>query len=248
MPCYTNKTYFFLFYTKVSIILFLILLTKITFVQAETITQKKPIFHHPQDIQHSIATFLQQQNLSKDIKTTVTPIDSRLKLKQCTKTLAINFKSNHRKAGRHSIKVACLGKVHWKIYATVLFEITRPVAIASMPILAGESLTQDNVHFEKRSIKANQNYFSHIDQLKNKIIKRPLTTGDVISPRLLKTQYLIKKGDSVTIIVETDSISVRMEGTALASGNRGDTIRLKNKKSGRSVEGVIISEKIVKIY
>ena len=241
MPCSNFKSTFFSNIIPLSIPFLLILLIKTSPISAKG-------FHDIQQIQQAVESYLHQQNLSDDIKTTILPIDSRLKLKQCSADLALNFKANHRRAGRHFVKVACLGKVRWKIYVSVIFEISQLVAIAAQPILAGEALNKHNVRFEKRTIKPHQAYFSNLDQLNHKLAKRSLSTGDIIAPRTLKTQYLIKKGDSVTIVAETDSISVRMQGTAQTSGNLGDNIRLKNKKSGRLVEGIIISEKVVRIY
>lgn len=62
---------------------------------------------------------------------------------------------------------------------------------------------------------------------------RPVTSGDVISP------LAVKKGEMVTMLFQSDTMSLTAQGKALESGSKGEVVKIVNKSSGQSVEAVV---------
>ncbi|NEP50997.1 MAG: flagellar basal body P-ring formation protein FlgA, partial [Moorea sp. SIO3C2] len=52
----------------------------------------------------------------------------------------------------------------------------------------------------------------------------------------LEQPLLIKRGDSVVVTARTGTLTVKMPGTALMDGHRGEQISVRNKQSNRVVD------------
>ena len=64
---------------------------------------------------------------------------------------------------------------------------------------------------------------------------------DVSAPRL------VTRGSLVTIKVETPYMMVTAQGRALQDGAMGDTVRVTNTQSNRTIEGIVASAGVVRI-
>jgi flagella basal body P-ring formation protein FlgA len=57
----------------------------------------------------------------------------------------------------------------------------------------------------------------------------------------------ITRGQTVTLIAKNAVIEVRAEGKAMTKGAIGDRIKVKNLKTKRIVEGVIINKHLINV-
>ena len=71
--------------------------------------------------------------------------------------------------------------------------------------------------------------------------------GTVLTPAVLESDQVVKRGQTVTIVAKAGGISVNMSGTALADGGLNQRIRVENTNSGRIVEGVVRSGEHVEV-
>lgn len=62
---------------------------------------------------------------------------------------------------------------------------------------------------------------------------KPLTASDIVPP------VVVKKGDIVTMTLQSASLSLTVQGKALESGAAGETVRVLNTASGQAVEAVV---------
>jgi len=67
--------------------------------------------------------------------------------------------------------------------------------------------------------------------------KRPLSAGQPIRQADIGAFTLVQRNESVTMIVRTKSMTLTVQGKALDDGGEGQTIRVQNPKSNRTVEG-----------
>jgi flagella basal body P-ring formation protein FlgA len=58
---------------------------------------------------------------------------------------------------------------------------------------------------------------------------------------------LVVRGQTVTLVAGSPGVEVRMQGKALASGAEGDRLMVSNLRSGRRVEGIVLSDGSVQI-
>ncbi|MSP50138.1 MAG: flagellar basal body P-ring formation protein FlgA [Alphaproteobacteria bacterium] len=67
--------------------------------------------------------------------------------------------------------------------------------------------------------------------------KRPLQAGQPIRQADVGAFTLVQRNESVTMIVRTKSMTLTVQGKALDNGVEGQSIRVQNPKSNRTVEG-----------
>jgi flagella basal body P-ring formation protein FlgA len=82
-----------------------------------------------------------------------------------------------------------------------------------------------------------------IDQTPRRMIVagKPIKTRDVESPRV------VSRGDSVTMIYETGVMRLTAIGKAMENGSEGDTVRVVNDQSKRSVEAIVTGQQEVTV-
>lgn len=213
---------------------------------AGTVKQTQP---HDQ-IRQSVRQFvLEELSSEDDVDVKVKRLDRRLKLPLCENDLDTFWPPGARRSGNVSVGITCEGVKPWKIYVQASILVLRNVAILDRPAVKGEILDKTMVRFEKRDVsRLGSTYLSDVDQLVGYRFRRSSTAGKVLQPKMLEVPLLVERGSRVTIIAETNALTVRMKGEAMADGSLGKIIRVKNLSSNRVIQGEIIAKGTVKIF
>ncbi len=230
----------------ISILCSFILVSSVTIVQK---AEAGPFIDH-QDIRVAVKEFLidkTQELKYEDTQIEVGQIDNRLKLSKCDKKLELNL-GNSRLPGNVAVSVRCNNHKPWKIYTQATVKAYQSIYVANRPITRGTPFRSSDLVLERRNITPlNDNYLTDIGDIEGHIAKRNIRKNEIIKPFHLVKSKLIKKGEQVTIIIETGGISVRMKGKAMNDAVAGDNVRVKNNNSKRIVEGTAINRGVVKI-
>ena len=64
----------------------------------------------------------------------------------------------------------------------------------------------------------------------------------------LAPNYIVKKGEPVTIRAQGDNFMIYMEGIALGDGERGDRIQVRNNQSQRVVDAWVSDSRKVDVH
>ena len=202
----------------------------------------------------SIRDVAHQYMLTQAQKQDHTPIievghlDSRLRLKACSKSLETFSPPGGRKQGRTTVGVRCSGDNPWSLYVPVKVSIMLPVVIAARELPRGKILTTDDIILEKRDIATiHRGYLEKIDYAIGKVLKRSLRRGQILTASHATAPQAIKKGSRVTIVANSGAIAIRMKGKALSSGARGERIQVQNLSSKRELDATVISPGIVEV-
>lgn len=201
------------------------------------------------NIEQQVYQFVYQAYKHDKPVITVQNIDQRLRLKRCNKHLKLDWHSQS-KAGRNLIKVACTGKNAWKIYVPVKLQVYKMVYLAKSDIQKGELLTKVNTYKKRMDIgKLYRGYIEDLSQYKQRKLKRHIRKHEVLQNSLFEINYAIKRGQQIVLETGNDIIAVKVNGTALDNGQKGDLIKVRNNSSTKIVEAVIQSEgKAVVVY
>ena len=100
---------------------------------------------------------------------------------------------------------------------------------------------------EKDLSRIKYGYFTKIEHLVGKQLKRRIPQNKIIKVNYVKSPTLIKRGEIVSIVAENNGYSVKMSGTAMADGIYGERIRVKNLSSKRIIEGTVKKAGIISI-
>ncbi len=205
-------------------------------------------YHSLHNIRREVSTFVKANFIGEQTATVeVSELDSRLLLPQCRQKLAMSpaHESNSR---RHlSIVVKC-SQPAWMVTVPVQMEFMEYVYLAKRAILRGDVVMSDDVEKVLRSTaQLPASYITKSEDLISRRVKRPIPAGSIISPYALEINYVVKRGDIVTLTVNAAGLEVRMQGQAMSDGNLNQLIQVKNLRSQRIVEGIVAGQGTVNV-
>jgi flagella basal body P-ring formation protein FlgA len=185
---------------------------------------------------------------NRHAKIVITPLDHRLKLRQCESPLQTFSPPGGSKMGRTSVGVRCTGPAPWSLYVSAKVGLELPVVVATRDLARGQALTKADLTLETSdTTHLLRGYFESIDEIVGRTLKRTLRRGKVITPSTLVVQKTVARGEPVTILAAAGSIEVRMQGKAMKNGNPGDLIPVVNVKSKKKLQARIVSQGLVRV-
>lgn len=122
------------------------------------------------------------------------------------------------------------------------------VLIAKRTFPRGHLLTPADVIAEQRDVsRMVGGYLADLEELNGQRLKQQIIGGRAISPTLLAADIVVRRGQSVTLIVQNEQMNISMTGKALTDGTLNQRIRVENANSRRVVEGLVRSPELVEI-
>ena len=162
-----------------------------------------------------------------------------------------------------TIQVHCPDTDGWKI--AVRTKLTTRMTSARKPVqtatsVAGQTAVIVNKRLSKNSIispsdvslevvpaTAGTDYFTRLEDVVGRRVKKSLRTQQVIQARHLQIDWLIEKGQPVILESRIGAVQVLSEGIALQNAQWGELARFLNTRSDKEVFGTVMSEKKVVI-
>ena len=184
-----------------------------------------------------------------DINVRAANLDKRLRLHACSVPLEAFAPSGSGRIGQITVGVRCPDEKPWSLYVKVKIQQFSPVVVIKHAMPRGALLSKADLRVEKRDIsKYHQGVIDEPDQAIGKLLKRSIPGGSVLQPTQLKAPKLVHRGESITIISQTNAISIRMNGKALADAGHGQRVRVRNSSSRRIVEGIVTGPGQVRVH
>lgn len=203
-----------------------------------------------ESIEKTAEAFLRTQAGSTDPRLSLKagPLDPRLDLPRCGKPLQGFLRKGTEIRSRTVVGVRCAGDAPWKVYVPVDVIVTDDVLVAARTLPGGQVPGPDDVRIEKRDVsRLVGGYLSSPDELSGQRLKGQLHAGRIITPAMLHADEVIRRGQSVTLLVKDENVTIRMSGKALTDGALNQRIRVENSGSKRVVEGLVRSPEHVEI-
>lgn len=123
----------------------------------------------------------------------------------------------------------------------------RRIYLAKRDMKKGEIIKPEDLYEKKVSVVDLTDLPNGIEELENRRLKKDVKMNTVITRDLLDDPYLVKRGDDVILILETEKLQILGKGISLDRGKLGDTIKVKNVSSGKEVSGYVSGEKEVRV-
>jgi len=208
-------------------------------------------FQSHDSIRDLARTFLSDQlsTSGKNVHISISVLDDRLKLHQCSVPLSAFQTPGASLKGNTSVGIRCRDNKPWKLYVPAQVKLYSDVVIARRYLPRGKSLSTDNLIIASKDVTTlSRGYFTDLSAAIGHIVKFPLQKNSVVTPSSIEKPKLVSRGQTVTILLETrKGLKVKMHGRALTEGGRGDIIRVRNQKSKKIVEGVISSSGTISV-
>lgn len=176
------------------------------------------------------------------------------------KVVTLPFKDLHVPNGEVSIKIESLskkfmprelekvsvyvdGKFIKMFNAPIVVKAYENVIVASSFINIGQQITPDVATIKKMEISNTIQYPLKADALTKDIMaKKAFREGEIIDKRFVKQKPDILRSSNVTVLFNTNNLTISIEATALSDGVVGDSICLMSKKYNKIYTGKVIDE------
>ena len=175
---------------------------------------------------------------NRNIKVETTRIDPRIAIPQCDEEFALDFDPDALEKSHFSVRIACDSQ-DWFIYSTVKLSFTQNVVVTNGTLSANTFLTADHLRIEQKdSSKVRHTGFQRIEEVVGAKIKYRARDGQPVLRRML---CYVCQGDRVTIAARLGGMQVKTTGIAQEDGTLGETIKVMNARSKKSVYGEVTS-------
>lgn len=197
-------------------------------------------------INQAVETYALKTLAADEVK--IGNLDKRLRLSACSTPLQVSLPKGARSVGKSTMRVKCSDTPGWKIYVPVHINHFARVVVAKQSLPRGTVIGPADIEMHKKDLsQLNYGHFKAPGEAIGMLLKRPISRGTALSPANLKPRQMVRRGDIITILAEVQGLTVRVKGSALADGYRGEAIRVKNQRSKRILQAEVIAPGIVRI-
>ena len=135
-----------------------------------------------------------------------------------------------------------------KIWATVNIEVLTEMVVTKRHLRRYHVITEDDIHLKKMDLsKVKSNAVTTYEEVLGKRTKRAINTGEVLRTDHIELPPLVKRGDVVSIIAETDGLRVTTLGEVRKKGCRGERIKVLNLDSKKCIYARVLDSNTVRV-
>lgn len=129
----------------------------------------------------------------------------------------------------------------------VSLEWLQRIVVTRRIIESGVVLAADDLEVKQVQITTPLNALSDVSQAVGRMTGRRLGEGERVSGSFLSAVPVVRRGDSVSIVVRKGTLSLRIPGEVLEDGAVGDKVRVRNVQSKRILEASVVSGEEVEV-
>lgn len=111
----------------------------------------------------------------------------------------------------------------------------------------GQILSQDDVVLREANAKNRTGYFVKVSDVVGRKVKQKLSVNQVILSRHLEIDWDIQKGQKIIIQSTAGPVVVVSSGISMGNAQVGELLEAQNQHSGKLVEGIVVSQKKIKV-
>ncbi|UTH72864.1 flagellar basal body P-ring formation chaperone FlgA [Chromobacterium sp. IIBBL 290-4] len=120
--------------------------------------------------------------------------------------------------------------------------VSARVAVANRDLQSGETLSADDIAWAQRPVSDAADLFGHGAPPAGLSPRAAIKQGQTLRKKQLQAPLLVKRGDEVRIIARQSGIEVSAAGEAMANGQQGETIKVRNQSSGKIISSKVEAE------
>ena len=169
--------------------------------------------------------------------------------RRCSVPLTVSRpQGNSSELTRFRYDLRCEDASGWEVSVTVKPDVYLPVLVARRALDRGTQLAASDLILKKKNISAiRDGVLIHPDDAVGLTVKKRIRPLQPIMPSQLEQPVLVERGQRVLMLAEQQGVQAKMIGEALKKGRKGDTIRVKNLSSERTVSALVESSGVVRM-
>lgn len=110
-----------------------------------------------------------------------------------------------------------------------------PVVVTTGQLNRGTVLREEHIELAERDVSRLRAPLFHPEELLGQRLRRTLGEGEALERSSVNFPPVIRRGEIVTITVQTGSLLITAKGLAQQNGDTGDLIRVRNQSSSRDL-------------
>ena len=118
------------------------------------------------------------------------------------------------------------GKIIRKMRYALRLRVYMDVVSASNNIKRGEKITEDDIVIKKTDITGLEMFYRSAEEAEGLEAKTEIRPGTVLSNLNIRPQFVINRGDKVSVEVKSGNIFLRADGIARENGVKGGEIKV----------------------
>jgi len=146
------------------------------------------------------------------------------------------------------VRIFVKDKQYLKIPVFFNVRVYENVVASGRKISRGEILTGYDLVVESiETTKFSASTFSSIDDLVGKRITRLIQPHTPITPEIIDNPPLIKRGECITLLLQSGNLIIVAKGVAKEDGHLGEIIKVKNVDTKKEIQGSVEDSSTVKV-
>jgi len=135
-----------------------------------------------------------------------------------------------------------------KIWATVNIEVLTEIVVTKRPLRRYQIITEDDIHLKKMDLsKMKSNTVTTFEEVLGKRTKRAIKTDEVLRRDHIELPPLVRRGDVVSIVAESNGLRITALGEVRKKGRRGETIKVLNLDSKKCIYANVLDSETVRV-
>ena len=142
---------------------------------------------------------------------------------------------------RLRLELRCPDQPGWMQTVSTRQDLFLPVLTTATSIDRGQAIEPGHLTRERINIsRAQRGFMTDESEAAGLSARRRLRAGQVLNPSLLNEAAPVRRGQPVRILARQDGIEASTQGEALAEGNLGDVIRVRNTSSDTVIQAQVM--------
>ena len=141
------------------------------------------------------------------------------------------------------------GQFQKRILVTADIDVMAEVVVAVRPLRRHRKITEDDIEIRLKNLaQLPSNIILDPDEVLGKRAKSNISPNQVLRPDLIEFPPLVKRGDVVVIVAESNGLRITALGTVEErEGRRGERIRIENIDSKKTLYARVVDSKTVQV-
>lgn len=193
----------------------------------------------PAPVKKAIDSWLkiQTKGLPGQVSWEISGLDPGNQLAPCG-SFDITRPAGARPWGRTNVVVRCLGEPSWRVHVPVHVRVKADYLISARPIPQGQAVTADDLATELGDLsELPGNILTDAALAVGKVPASSIPAGRPLRADMLKSQTVIRQGQTVKVVSRGPGFAVANEGRALANAQQGQVAQVR-LGSGQVVSGI----------
>ncbi len=220
-------------------------------LKQRTVVRRSALQISGSDIDQAVLFHIQDQYPSENIKPRLLSKNRDIFLPKGELKYEVKLHGKYKKEGgyrTYKVEFFINNKLAKTVMSRIYLKIYKEVYVAKNDIGYNQVIKENDIEKVRLNVdRIPSHYVTDKSDLLGKQSKRPIAAGETLQTRTVEVQPIVKTGDKMSILYETELFRVSTVGVAMKHGRRGETIPVRNLSSKKIVQAKILSSNTVQV-